>query len=237
MSTTIVASVTFPAKPDDIVRVSWSLGNGLMHESSIGREDLHDTESYLVSYASTHLMRGRAPHGIAMKYNSTVTDDGLRGSEAGIAVYEIDFDDAPMDRYFQPIADVYNEKEFQRRYDESTETAISIIMAAGYRQPEMADDLGVEVQDEVQSLLTAAMMRSEPVSKTLFGAINDHIRLIELGNPIPTGDDSDPVLICACGEYFDTIETAKAHLHDPEAFDGAEENEFDFRISTRGEAV
>ena len=237
MTHTLVASVAIPAPTDGIIKVTWSLEGVFLQESSIGFEDLPNgsLQTYLVQFATTHLMHNRACHGTAIKYDSTL-DKGLR--TGGIMVWELDFDSyTPTGTIFDEIIEHFSSAEYLKRVELASETAISIITSAGYAQPESPDDLGEDIQNSVQTYLMAAMMRSDQISRTLFAAINDHIRLINLGpNALPTGDELDPILVCICGEVFDTLGAAAAHTHseddtpDPSA-------EFEFRISTRSEAM
>lgn len=239
MSVTITASVAVPNKLEEIMEVKWSLGDGKMHESAITFGDIGGAiQDYLVGYATTHLMNGSACHGAVIKYSTVPTAAELH--KAGIMVWELDFDESrpwTPDGPFGDPAHAFTTAEYNRRYDHASETAISIITAAGYFQPEELDDCNKEVQHDLQTFLMAAMMRSDKVSRTLFAAINDHIRLLAAGRyALPTGEDDDPVLVCACGEVFDQIWTARDHFHGPDQVED-EAAEFEFRISTRGEAI
>jgi hypothetical protein len=60
-------------------------------------------------------------------------------------------------------------------YENTQETAITILVQAGL-QAEHMDEMGDEVSDNVQSLLMLAMLRSPELERTLFAAINDHIK-------------------------------------------------------------
>lgn len=127
-----------------------------------------------------------------------------------------------------------------KEYQDITETAITILTAAGY-DPLSIDEMNEEVSDTVQSHLMLAMLRAPRLEKVLFAAIHDHIKTLadaeyasessaprHRAEPAHTCDtqhpddptpcaaclsEDPPMIVCNdCGEAFDSIVAAFSHL-------------------------